>query len=116
MLDDSTPPLFFRDGTYRSRDAKRGNQVRLGFGTWIQIAENLLILLDIAGMRSNGFAFEFCVRIYIPYRVNLQAQPCENTINRELPWQLIASSGIAATLLNGGQTANLAFLMPLDIR
>ncbi|GFS57033.1 hypothetical protein TNCV_4238241 [Trichonephila clavipes] len=48
-----------------ARAPKVGTMCVSGWGTrtWIRIAETPLILLDIAGMRSNGFAFAFLFSI-----------------------------------------------------
>ncbi|GFU60862.1 hypothetical protein TNCV_3371971 [Trichonephila clavipes] len=69
----------------------------LGCGTriWIRISEIPLIFLGIPIMKSNRFAFEFRDPIFFPIAFR--------KFNRQNMALAIASSGIAVTLLNGGQ-------------
>ncbi|GFW18228.1 hypothetical protein TNCV_4007671 [Trichonephila clavipes] len=61
---------FFRWTELAGSDApKVGTRCVSGWGTriWIQISETPLTYLDIAEMRSNGFALKYGIHIFIPY-------------------------------------------------
>ncbi|GFV69462.1 hypothetical protein TNCV_2778771 [Trichonephila clavipes] len=53
----------------RADAPKEGTRCISGCGMkiWIWISETRLIFLDIAGMRSNDFAFKSRIRIFNPY-------------------------------------------------
>ncbi|GFT21736.1 hypothetical protein TNCV_2969881 [Trichonephila clavipes] len=69
VLDDDSTARLFRAELAEAGVPKVGTSCTSGWGTriGIRISEPPLIFLDTAEMRSNRFAFESRVRIFIPY-------------------------------------------------
>ncbi|GFU36516.1 hypothetical protein TNCV_796171 [Trichonephila clavipes] len=80
-----------------------------GTTTWAPITETAMPLLDIAGTRLNDFTFHSHVQILIPNCGCNCRRGLAKTRSHQRTALAIPSSGIAATLLDGAQTAHSTF-------